>query len=132
MPGFAPDQRSVFERDGLVALRGAVDPVAAQQMADVLWEALASRGIKREDRATWPSGLVSQLGAAAKSGAFEAMASPTVSGVVEDLLGSGWVRPQHWGVPLVTFPEAAAWDVPAKHWHLDMPVSAKAPEVARV
>lgn len=101
-------------------------------MADALWEALAQRGIRRDDPGAWPSGLVSQLGGVAKGGAFAGMASPTVTAAVEGPLGASWVRPQHWGVPLVTFPEAAIWDVPAKHWHLDMPVSAKPPEVARV
>ena len=130
---FTPEQQAAYDREGLVALRGAVDAGAARAMADALWEALAPRGIRRAEPNTWPSGLVSQLGGVAKGGAFEAMASLAVTGVVEGLLGPGWVRPLHWGVPLVTFPErGVVWDVPAKHWHLDMPVSAKAPEVARV
>jgi hypothetical protein len=133
MPALTPEQQSAFENDGLVALRGAVDPAAARQMADALWDALGSRAeINRNDPETWPSGLVSGIGGLAKGGIFAGMASPVVTGMVQHLLGPDWVRPQHWGVPLVTFPEAAEWDVPAKHWHLDMPVSARVPEVARV
>lgn len=130
--GFTSDQQAAYDRDGLVALRGAVDAGAARRMADALWEALAPRGIRRDHPETWPPGLVSQLGGAARSGTFAGMASPAVVSVLDGMLGGRWVRPQHWGVPLVSFPERAAWDVPAKHWHLDMPVAAKAPEVARV
>jgi hypothetical protein len=128
-----PDEQSLYERDGLVALRGAVDADVASAMAGALWEALERRdGIRRGAPQTWPSGLVSGLGGVAKTNAFAGMASSHVVGILDGLLGPSWVRPARWGVPLVTFPEpGAGWDVPAKHWHLDMPVSATAPAVAR-
>jgi hypothetical protein len=117
---FTPDQRSTYDRDGLVAVRGAVDSAAALRMADALWDALERRdGVLRKDPKTWPSGLVSGLGGLARSGVFQQMASPVLTGVVEGLLGPDWVRPEHWGVP-------------TKNWHFDMPVSARAPDVARV
>lgn len=130
-------QREVYDCDGLVALRGAVPAGDVAAMSDALWRELERRGIRREARETWPRApaelLQTGFASVGKSGAFAGMASPAVLGAVDDLLGPGWVQPSRWGLPLVTFPDdSAEWDVPRANWHLDGPVSAEAPAIARV
>jgi ectoine hydroxylase-related dioxygenase (phytanoyl-CoA dioxygenase family) len=61
------------------------------------------------------------------------MASSTIAGALDDLLGVDWGRPARWGVPLVTFPDRTLqWDVPHQFWHLDTPAMPESPAVARV
>src|SRR5262245_16201806 len=99
------DQRAAYDSEGLIFLPRAVDPAAARAMAAALWQALERRhGMKPGAPETWTVHRPSGLGAIAKTGAFGAMASSTVIAVVDDLLGPDWIRPSHWGLPLVTFP----------------------------
>jgi hypothetical protein len=61
------------------------------------------------------------------------MASSTVVGVLDALLGPNWTPPARWGVPLVSFPDpGVVWVVPHQQWHLDSPATATDPSIARV
>lgn len=115
------DQREEFVRRGLVRLPGAVPADAVTAMRERFWAFLSGeRGIHRADRSTWPGGTPRRLQALRRAGAFAAMGSEQVRSAVDDLLGpNGWRQPKHWGLPLVTFPRAAAWAVPTTGWHLD-------------
>jgi hypothetical protein len=42
-----------FIRDGYVAIRGAFSPDTAAACRAVIWDALAGRGIRRDDQSTW-------------------------------------------------------------------------------
>jgi len=129
----SPGQCAVYEREGLLRLPQAVDPGAAAAMADVLWRAMERRfGARPGVPETWTVRHPSGLGAAGRLGAFAAMASPVVTSVLDQLLGPDWIRPARWGVPLVTFPERAEWNVPHAQWHLDTPAMPSDPAIARV
>jgi ectoine hydroxylase-related dioxygenase (phytanoyl-CoA dioxygenase family) len=104
-------------------------------MADRLWLDLERRrGVRRDAPETWTVARPSGFRATAKAGAFAAMASPAVVATLDQLLGAGgWLRPAHWGVALVAFPDRSApWDVPHESWHLDSPATPDDPAIGRV
>src|SRR5262245_39957705 len=113
-----------FEQLGFVRIPGAFPAAAAEQMRQRLWDDLARRhGVRQDDPATWHVEQPSHFQALRRSGAFEAIASPVLTGRLAEILGAGaWLRPDHWGASLVTFPDTrAAWDVPHAGWHIDWP-----------
>lgn len=104
-----PALAEAYARDGVVRLAGAIPASDAETMAAALRRTLEAR----QHKGPRPSKLSS------RTGAFAAMASPTVRGVLDQLLGA-WEEPAHWGLPLVSFHTGeAAWDVPWQHWHID-------------
>lgn len=128
--GLTPEQLETYASEGVVRLPGAVAAAEVAAMRDVLWRRLEARcGARRDRPETWSPERPAQL--TSKADEFTAMASPTVRAVLDQLLGR-WKTPPRWGIPLVTFPTPAAWDVPHLHWHTDLPVTAAAPSVARV
>ncbi len=137
--GLTPEQEAEFYRAGLLRLPAAVPRADAEAMADVLWDELArAHRIHRDHPETWRNKRPAQLSGPARRGAFKALASPTVRAVIDQLIGpSGWDEPR-WGAPLVTMPAPGpVWDVPHKHWHLDIglhPAGAGEPDppIARV
>jgi hypothetical protein len=132
-----PELRLAYERDGLMVLPGGVGRADVSAMRQSLWGDLERRfGMKPGDPASWTTRNPAGFAELAKTGAFAAMASPVVTGMLDALLGA-WVPPARWAVPLVTFPEADApsevkWDVPRLHWHLDTPATVNEPGIARV
>jgi len=53
-----------FIRDGYVVVRGAVDAETAAACRELIWESMAKRGVRRDDRGTWPSVVeIDDLGA---------------------------------------------------------------------
>jgi ectoine hydroxylase-related dioxygenase (phytanoyl-CoA dioxygenase family) len=95
-------------------------------MADRLWSELARKhGIRRREPRTWRTERPADFKALQALNVFRRMASPRLVAVLDDLLGrERWVRPRHWGQPLVCFPRAAGrWDVPVQGWHLDLPAN---------
>jgi hypothetical protein len=120
----APAQRAEFERLGFTRLRGAFGERDAALMCDRIWAALAERhGIRRDDRTTWTVAIPRHLQSLPRSGAFDAIGSPVLTGAIDDLLGAGaWKVPRRWGQALVTFPaRGLRWDVPDAIWHMDWP-----------
>ncbi len=94
--------------------RADVDAMAAR-----LWQAVlpARKGQPQTWRVEHPSGF-SRL---TRSGAFNAIGSPTVRAVLDELLGA-WQEPRTWGPPLITFPGSEpAWSLPTRAWHFDSP-----------
>ena len=91
----APSDIQRFERDGYVVVRQAFSRADAIAMEGRWWSELAeTRGIHRDDRATWrqPQG---NLKAAKRDPIQASMLSETVRGVFDDLLGPGtWSRPR--------------------------------------
>src|SRR5262245_2194059 len=113
-----------FEQLGFVRIPGAFPATAAELIRQRLWDDLARRhGVRQDAPATWTVAQPSHFQALRRSGTFEALASTVLMGVLDDLLGAGaWLRPDHWGDSLVTFPDTrAAWDVPHAGWHIDWP-----------
>jgi len=128
--GLSSDQRRAFDERGLVHLPGFISREAADAMAARLWQELARKhGVRRADPATWSAERPAQFGPLQKTGAFNAMATPGVRAILDELIGPGaWTEPRGgWGLPLVCFPTQEAWALPHKIWHLDLTPEPKHP-----
>jgi hypothetical protein len=115
-------QQERFDRTGLLRLPGAIPGPAADTMRDRLWRHLEeAHGAVQERPDTWTPGALSHFQGLIRTGAFDPMASGGIRQAVAALLGErGWREPEHWGRPLVTFPEPGApWRLPASGWHMD-------------
>jgi hypothetical protein len=89
-----------FIRDGYVAMRGAVDGGTVAVCRTLIWEALASRGVRRDDPATWPPLVeIDDL----RVGPFAAAGmSPALVAVYDELIGPGrWSPPVDVGAAVV-------------------------------
>jgi hypothetical protein len=131
-PAFSlsPEQRQIFERDGMLSLPGFVSRETIAPMLDALWEDMRRRfSIYRDRPETWAAQRPAQFQALVRSGAFDAL-GPRFTAIADYFLGPDtWERPPHFGGPLVTFP-TGAWDVPHNVWHLDIPAAATLGEMA--
>jgi len=117
-----PDLLEIYHREGAVRLPGAVPVRDAEAMAATLRRKIAAR----PRSGARPSQLSS------RTGEFDAMASPTVRAVFDELLGD-WQDPDRWGLPLVSFHTGEArWDVPHEHWHIDLGAPPTDRKVARL
>ena len=116
--GLSPGQREHFDREGYVRVANAFEH--AEDMEDRMWAFLSRRGIARHDRSTWPTGDCRHLQKLLRLAVFMPIGGSTTSAAIDDLLGPGrWVRPEHWGEFLVTFPAPERqWCVPSL-WHTD-------------
>lgn len=121
--GLTEEERRRFHERGLVRLAGFVPAASAEAMAERLWADLARRhAIQRRAPGTWRVERPFQFQALQASGAFDAMATPAVEALLDELLGpAAWPPPAHWGQPLVCFPSDGEWDLPHANWHLDGP-----------
>ena len=101
---------------------------AAGGMRERVWCELGERyGLLPDDPTTWRVERPSGLKALRRSGAFDALCRAPLTDLYDELLGEGaWLEPEHPGVPLITFPRRAPWDVPSAGWHLDLPPTGKA------
>jgi len=120
----SPDQLTAFERDGFLRVSGAFSREAARAMEDRIWTALQRKfDVCREDPATWKLPLGLGLQRLKKERVFAPIGDEKTLEALDDLLGPDrWVRPEHWGQFLVSFPnpEAGPWTVPSG-WHTDFP-----------
>lgn len=113
-------QRTAFDDDGYVVVRGAFASEDASAMQDEWWAELAEmHGILRDDRSTWRP-VLGDLKRPKLSALEGRILTPRVQGAIDDLLGAGaWKPPGDWGRALVTFPQSGPWDVPTGLWHWD-------------
>jgi hypothetical protein len=114
--------RDEFDRRGVLRMPKAIPTVDASGMRNRLWRYLRETyGVAPERPDTWTGGAPAHFQALLRSGAFDAMATPGIRAAVDELLGTGgWRQPEHWGRPLVTFPQPGLpWRLPAAGWHLD-------------
>lgn len=113
--------RGEYDRRGLIRLPGAVPPRDIEQMRSRVWQELHRRsGASPGHPESWPSATPAHFQSLTGTGAFDAMASPSVLSVIEELVGRHrWLSPDHWGRPLVTFPQAGPWHLPSRGWHQD-------------
>jgi hypothetical protein len=111
-----------FERDGYVVVRQAFSRADALAMERRWWSELENKhGIHPGDRSGWRQ-IPGNLKAAKRDPIQDRILTGRVRGVFDDLLGKDtWSPPRDWGMPLVTFPEPGAWEVPARLWHWDNP-----------
>ena len=76
-----------FIRDGYVALRGAVDPDTTAACRELIWAALAARGVGAADPGSWP--VLTEI-ADLDDGPFRAAGSaPALIAACDELIGPG-------------------------------------------
>lgn len=116
-----PEQRAIFDRDGMLRVPGFCSPAMIAPMIDAIWEDMRRRyGIHRGRPETWRDARPAQFQRLVQSGAFDAL-GPKLSAIADAFIGAGeWDVPPHFGGPLVTFP-TGRWDVPHNVWHFDLP-----------
>jgi len=116
------EQRDEFLETGVARLPGLIPRAAVDAMAERLWADLAARcGALRGRPDTWPRGGAFQFRELRRAGAFAPLLGEDLAAVLDGVFaGRGWTPPAHPGLPLVTFPNAAAWTVPHQAWHLDV------------
>jgi hypothetical protein len=108
--GLTETDHETYARDGVVRLSGLIPASDIEAMRAAVWRKLDARS----DRAARPSKLT------ARDGEFDAVGSPAVRALLDDLLGQ-WDEPARWGLPLVAFHTGqAVWDVPHENWHIDL------------
>jgi hypothetical protein len=113
----SPEEISAFERDGYVALRGAVSPEIIRQCAHEIWEAT---GCDPHDPATWNEPVVRLMGLATPPFAYAAN-SPVLCEAYNQLVGIGrWTPRTSIGTIPVRFPSDAepgddGWHVEASY-----------------
>src|SRR5262245_64134491 len=114
-------QRAEFESNGVLRLPGFVPAAHVTPMASAIWADLTERyDIERDRRDTWTVERPGHFQALIKSGAFDALGA-CYGAIADAFLGAGrWIKPKHFGQPLVTF-RTGAWNVPHKMWHFDVP-----------
>ncbi len=118
-------QRRALDEDGIARLPCAIAPATAASVAARIWKHLAEhRGIREREPDSWPPARPARLQALTHGDGFPEVRSPALVAALDAALGArGWREPANWGPPLVSFPDASAWDVPAKSWHLDLPIA---------
>lgn len=81
-----------FVRDGYVVIRGAFGSGTAAACRDLIWSAMADRGVGRDDPATWPP--VMQFDSLAGQPFAEAALAPALTAAYDELIGPGrWRSP---------------------------------------
>lgn len=122
-----PQQREIFDRDGMLRVPGFCSPTTLAPMVDALWEDMRRRfSLHRGQPETWKDARPAQFQRLVATGAFDAL-GPYVTDVADIFVGSGeWTVPPHFGFPLVTFP-TGRWDVPHNVWHFDVPPQGRPP-----
>jgi len=109
-----------FLTHGWIRIRGAFSAEQAAAMRDVVWGALATGGILRDDPATWRDERPFHLQHLKTDPVFRAVGSErTLTAIDQVLEGQTWRRPSDWGAFFLVFPAARPWDVPTGGWHID-------------
>jgi phytanoyl-CoA dioxygenase PhyH len=89
-----------FIRDGYVAIRGAVDQETVAACQELIWAAMEGRGVRRDDRATWP--VLLEMDDVAGEQFAVAGSAPALVAAYDELIGPGrWSQPVRVGEALV-------------------------------
>jgi hypothetical protein len=109
-----------FRTHGWVRVRAAFDAEEAARMCDVIWDALAKQGIRRNDPSTWTQARPEHLQHLKRHPAFRAIGTERTIGAIDEVMeGQPWQRPSDWGAFFLQFPVGHEWDVPSTGWHVD-------------
>jgi hypothetical protein len=113
-----------FIEVGYVKLEEAFPRNRALQVQEFVWERLAERGVRKDDRSTWTEPVV-HIKENYNDPVFHECATERLADAVEDLVGEGRWRTRektgYWGWWPVNFSKGAdqPWDVPIGGWHWD-------------
>jgi Phytanoyl-CoA dioxygenase (PhyH) len=89
-----------FARDGYAAVRGAVDAHTAAAARELIWATLAERGIRRDDRGSWPAHV--DIGDLSGEPFASAGMAPALTAAYDELIGPGrWNQPVDLGNSVV-------------------------------
>lgn len=120
MPQLDNSQLEHFRTHGWVRVPAAFRAKDAAGMCDVIWDALANVGIRRDDSSTWTKARPENLQRLKGNPAFCAIGTERTIGAIDDVLeGQPWERPSDWGAFFLQFPVGRDWDVPSAGWHVD-------------
>lgn len=109
-----------FRTHGWIRIRAAFSADDAAAMCDVIWNALAEVGIRRNDSSTWTKERPEHLQRLKGDPAFRAIGSVRTTSAIDEMLeGQPWQMPRDWGAFFLLFPTRREWDVPSTGWHLD-------------
>ncbi len=118
------EQAEQFIEIGHFRLEEAFPRKQALAAQDFLWDRLAERGVRKDDRTSWTEPMV-HIKEAYRDPVFQACQTERLSDAIEDLVGVGrWAgrgKPSGWGWWPVNFAVGAdrPWDVPTGGWHWD-------------
>jgi hypothetical protein len=111
-----------FLRDGYVAVRGAFDEATARACREMIWAALAGRGISPGDRGTWAPPLV-RIPCPEGEPFAAAGLSPRLTAAYDGLIGTGrWVRRAGVGgtvpvrFPSEAYPGEVGYHIEGSYW----------------
>ena len=109
-----------FLTHGWIRVPSAFSAEEAAEMREVVWGALAGRGILRDDPTTWREERPVHLQHLKTHPAFHAVGSGRTLAAIERVLeGQRWRVPLDWGAFFIVFPSTRPWTVPASGWHAD-------------
>src|SRR5262245_61083806 len=109
-----------FQTFGWIRIPTAFSADDASAMCDVIWDALSTAGIRRDDPSTWTTARPEHLQHLKAHPVFQAIGSArTLRAIDEVLEGQPWERPREWGAFFLQFPVNAEWTVPSHGWHVD-------------
>jgi hypothetical protein len=81
-----------FVRDGYVAVRGAVDAATVTACRELIWAAMERRGVRRDDRGSWPP-FAGNMDGLAGDPFVSAYLAPALTAAYDALIGPGrWKR----------------------------------------
>jgi len=120
--------------NNVVRLVDLVDKATVADACDGIWTYLDERSIRRDDRDTWPVGLVGGLQKLTKRRVVDRCESRGLLDVVDEIVGADRSPLDTEWQLLITFPQAEPWRLPHTGWHLDMAATGdpQAHKVARV
>ncbi len=105
---------------GITHLQGVVAPNVIGAAEEHVWQFLASRGVDRHDRSTWPD-RVDKLQPLRKAGVFDGFLDGALEPVFDQLLGASSTDLGPGPQALLSMPSTDFWTLPHKRWHMDLP-----------
>lgn len=120
--GTDPDAlRATFADRGVIRLDGALSIESAARMQTSMWRYAESRtGLRRADRATWPTGPLSiSWKCSDRDHTLDALAGcPKVRAALDAMFGAGGWMPRRGAQILITMPSGGRWTL-NDGWHMD-------------
>jgi ectoine hydroxylase-related dioxygenase (phytanoyl-CoA dioxygenase family) len=116
-----PDQTiEHFRVHGWMRVRNAFGASEAAAMRDVVWNALAEVGIRRDEPSTWTTERPEHLQHLKGDPVFRAVGTRRVLELIDALLEKQpYALPKNWGAFFLAFPTNREWEIPRAGWHCD-------------
>jgi hypothetical protein len=120
MPVLHQSDLEHFQEHGWLRVPAAFSADAARAMCEVIWGALGTTGILRNDPSTWTETRPEHLQQLKSHPAFAAIGTDRTIGAIRQVLaGQALPMPKNWGAFFLHFPTGGEWVVPSAGWHMD-------------